>query len=269
MEQTPPKTTENTEIKEVKTAQDYFGYENPIEEISQKVEAPAEDIKTIQEQINEILPKITVDENGKFVYPDDIDPKMRVAIASTKAVRDTQRAFTKAQQEAQRLKAEKEALEAELKKMANPASVLSNEELQDLEELKYTDPDMWYQKMRELELKAQQLQEEKLQTVKTKAKQESEYEYRKRLLDEFNKNTDKKLTVEQLEYYIPPIMVKELDEGKIDFNTFLENAQAFIYGNKKVDEGDKPTKTVDMTKTGGGDTIPTTDDSIDYTNIIL
>lgn len=273
MEVPNTQVSEQTENETPKTAQDYFaefGYENPVEEVVEKIDTEPEESKVdIRTQVNEILKNIQVDDNGKFIYPEGISPELKAAVAATKSFRDTQSSYTKAQQELKALKAEAEALKQQLAQYETPTSGLSPEEQKELEELKYANPDEWYQRMRQLEAQAKDKVKEKLEEVSKKAKEETEIEYRKRRLEEFNQNRETPVTPEQLELMVPPIYAKQLLDGEIDFDTYLEKAVAFIEGPKVVDKGQEPSQTANMnTLTGSQQAIAETPDpGIDYAHI--
>ena len=274
-QQPSQKPEEATQPAQPETAKDYFGYDAELfEEVAEKaVEAPEEKrtVGEIQEEVNRYLKEIKVDENGKFIYPEDIDPAIKVAISATKAARDNQSAFSKKEAELKALQAELKALREQVAQSVAPTSHLSQEEQQQLEELKYKDPEAWYRRMRELESTAQQKIDEKLKEVEKKAKEETEVEYRMRRLNEFNQGRETPVTPEMLELMVPPIYAKQLLEGEIDFDTYLEKAVAFIEGPKTVAKAEEPPKTKDLSKvTGSPEPVKESQDTgIDYANVVF
>lgn len=272
--QEQPSTNTADTSEAPKTADEYFGYDPSLfEEVAKTVEESEPEQKKsvaeIQEQVNRYLKEIKVDDNGKFVYPDGIDPELKVAIAATKSARDQQRAFSKAQTELKKAQAELEALKQQLARGVTPDNFLTPEQREQLEQLKYTDPDQWYRRMRELEQQAQSHVDEQLQEVSKKAAQETEVEYRLRRLEEFNQNRETPVTPEQLELMVPPIYAKQLLEGEIDFDEYLEKAVAYIEGPKTVAQPEKPETTTDMNKiTGSTEPVrESMDTGIDYSQI--
>ena len=249
-----PSTENQPEDVQPKTAQDYMGYDPQIVETLTNAVAddtPEDESKVDpQELINKTLKEVKVDENGKFIYPENIDPMLKAAVAAAKSFRDTQASYTKSQQRLKALEAELAAMRTEIVKEA-PRLVLTPEEQQQLNELKYKDPDKWYQTMQQLEQKGAEAIEKKFGEVREKTEAEAIVEERKRLLTEFNKGKEKQLTPEQLELEVPAKWVQEVVEGKTSFVDFLEKAETFIYGSKAVDQPPKPPKTTDLNKETG------------------
>ena len=245
---------DNVEPK--KTADDYFGYDKSLfEDVAEKVaETTTEDIKTIQSKVNDYLKKIEVDDNGKFVYPDDIDPALKLTIAATKAMRDNQSAYTKAQMELKKREAELEELKKQVTSNIDPMSLVSPEDKQKINELKYTDPDKWFIVMKNLEAEANKKAQADLNKATEKAANESVYEYRKRVLDEYNKSNGINMTPEQIELFVPPVYAKKLADGEITFDEYLETAKDVLYGKFSVKQPIKPNNTTDINKVGGGST---------------
>ena len=275
----PQKTEEQPSPK---TADEYFGYDpslfeevaKTVEETETKSETEPEQKKTvaqIQEEVNRYLKEIKVDDNGKFIYPEEIDPTLKVAIAATKSARDQQRAFSRTQTELKKAQAELEALRKQLAQGITPDNILTPEQRQELDQLKYQDPEAWYRRMRQLEEEAQNKVNEQLEEVSKKAKEETEVEYRLRRLEEFNKGRETPVTPEQLELMVPPIYAKQLLDGKIDFDEYLEKAVAFIEGPKVVAPVDEPPKTKDLSQvTGSPEPIKESHETgIDYANIVF
>jgi hypothetical protein len=251
------------------TAEDYFGYDPKVfDAIKEKVdtETPKEDSVDPTELINKTLKEIQVDEKGKFIYPENIDPVLKAAVAATKSFRDTQSSYTKAQQELKALQAEAEALREQVAKYETPTAGLSQEEQQELAELKYTNPDEWYKRMKALETQATQKVEEKFKEVREQAKEKTVQEQRLEAFEKFNETRENKLTKEMLEFDVPPRWAKEVEEGKLDFDEYLDRAYNFIYGNKTVVNPDVP-NTTDLNEVPGGDKDPQLGEGIDYSKI--
>ena len=101
---------------------------------------------TLGQRANELLRDAQTDEAGKLILPEDIPSELKELVMTEKKFRDTQSAYTKGQQEIAALRAEKEAL---LAQVANP--VLSVEDSQRLVDLKYSDPDKWFVEKQRLE----------------------------------------------------------------------------------------------------------------------
>jgi len=259
-----------TTPEQPQTAEDYMGYDPQLfDQIKEKVTedpAPTEEPQDITKVINDTLKEIKVDEKGKFIYPEGISPELKAAIAATKSFRDTQSSYTKTQQELKALQAEAEALRQQVAQYETPTAGLSQEEQTELAELKYTDPDAWYKRMKALEDQAASKVEEKFKEVREQAKAKTAEEQRIEALDRFNEKAENKLTKEQLELQTPPIWQKEVLEGKITFDEFLDRAYNFIYADKVVQNPEVDTST-DINTVPGGNTDPQIDKGIDYAHI--
>jgi hypothetical protein len=231
------------------TAKEYFGYDT--EKLVENVEKAgvSKDIDP-QTLVNETLKEIKVDDNGKFIYPDGIDPMLKIAVANAKSFRDTQSAYTKTKEQLKTLEAERNALKEELEKLYSPTAELSEQEKLELEELKITNPDQWYKRMRALEEASSKKIDEKLNEVTTKTKEQIIAEQRELALEEFNKTNDVKLTKENLEFDIPPRWHKQLQDGEITFEELLSKAAKFLGAPKKVKTEEAP-QTTDLNKLGG------------------
>ena len=264
-----PEETENTtpengnQPEAPKTAEDYMGYDPQVMESLTKAVADDEykpqrgggdqEKKDPQELINETLKKVKVDENGKFVYPEDIDPMLKAAVAAAKSFRDTQAAYTRSRQKEKALEAELEAMRKQLASTP-PTSILTPDEQRQLDQLKVTDPDKWYEVMKKLEEKGTEELDKKFGEVRQQAEQEAIIEERKSKLAEFNTGREKPLTIEQLELEVPPKWAQDVIDGKLPFEDYLDRAYTFIYGNKVVQNPPKPEPTTDLNKVSGSAT---------------
>jgi hypothetical protein len=235
VEATPENHQESTETP--KDAMEYFGYD-PEQIVDSVAESAKEDqpntIEAIQAKVNQVLKEIKVDDNGKFIYPEGLDPAIRLAVAKEKAFRDTQAEFTRSRQELKQKEAELAALREQIAKYETPEANLTPEERKELEELKYINPDEWYKRMRALEAQAKEKVKEKLDEVQKEARQKTEAEIRKEILEEFNKSRETPLTQEVLELEIPPKYHKMVANGEISYIEFLEKAAAFLDAPKRV-----------------------------------
>ena len=233
-------------------AGDYLGKD--AEDVINKVgDTGNVSVADLQKQINGYLKEIKVGEDGKFQYPEDVPAEIRVAIAATKSMRDNQSAYTRARNEAKALQAELEALKEQLSQSPQPLT-LTQQESEELETLKYADPDAWYQKMREIENRAAGQLNEQFTKARETALQQSELMTREELLADFNQARLSAgltpLTPQQLELEVPLRYAKDLQEGKYDFITYLEKAADFIDTPKKAAAPKAPV-TTDMNNVNG------------------
>ena len=265
-------TSEESKTEAPKDAMEYFGYDaESVEAATKAVEeegAKEPTLEDVQAKVNEVLKEIKVDDNGKFIYPEDLDPALRLAVAKEKAFRDTQAGFTKTRQELKAKEAELEALRQQIAKYETPEASLSEEERKELEELKYVNPEEWYKRMRALEEVAQKKVEEKLDEVQKEARQKTESEIKQEILEEFNKNRETPITQEFLDLEIPPKYHKMVANGEMTYIDFLQKAAAFIDAPKKVATPELET-TTNIQQAAGGQVETPREPEIDYNTVVF
>lgn len=194
---------------------------------------------TFEEQVNTVVSKMTVDESGKTVLPEDVEASAEVLYAAKleKRHRDTQSAYTKNQQRLKQLERENEALASSWEQDA--VKNLPAREKARLEELKVQDPDKWRTEIATLEEDQKNKFQEKRQAVSTKAQREIELQARQDALEEYNKtHSDNPLTDEVIENDIPPRLTKQLEKGEITFNDFIDQCDRLLNKPSKLKEGE-------------------------------
>ena len=162
----------------------------------------------------------------------DISDDKTLAVTSEIRRRNTESSFTRANQEKIELQAE-----LEVYKKLVPTSLNITEEEQDaLDELKYSDPDAWFDRVSDIKAKAREGFQTKTQEAVDLARQDAirndTVASRERLLAEFNSNTATPLTDEQLQYDIPPRLTKQVETGELTFGEMIQKAHDFINGGK-------------------------------------
>jgi len=203
----------------------------------------------IDTQINAAIDGRTEVE-GKMVFAADLDPLVKYAANAEVRRRDTQASYTKTQQE-------NIALTSENTQLANTwaeevSKHLTSEQQTELEELKHTDQEAWREKINTYEGQNASRVKEKHTKIKEKAGQETELQQRTRLLEEHNTANPKfALTDDVIDNDIPPRITKKLESGKITFNEYLQEAHAFMSGNKVIAKGEEAPNDIDLSKTGG------------------
>jgi len=251
-----------------KSAAAEFGYTgNDVQKEKQEVvEKTTDKSLDTQSLINDTIKKLDIDENGKFVYPGDMDPMLKAAISATKSFRDTQSSFTKNQQELKGSKAEIEALRDQVTQYEAPTSGLSQEEQTALMELKFTDPDEWHKRMNTLDAQAADRVREKFDGVRKEAESRTVEEMRVDALGVFNEATENKLTQDMLQFDVPPRWVQEVQAGELSFDEFLTRSSDFIFGNKVVKNPkiDNPTN---LNASAGGTKEIQTKEGINYADV--
>ena len=119
---------------------------------SRQTEATVEtESKDLQTQINEALNN--VDDNGKVLFSDDIDPLFKAAVMATRDSRFYQADHTKSRQELAKVNATNQVLNNRLESTTQ----LSAEQVEELEDLKHVNPDEWFSKKTQYETEARTL----------------------------------------------------------------------------------------------------------------
>ena len=204
---------------------------------------PTEDTKplTVNEIINENITK-TTDDNGKWTGAFEgldelqINDDKKEAVRAEMRRRHTDQTYTRTNQELIEARAEVNALKALLPETPN----LSREEQEELDELKYSDPDAWFEKVGQIKSEAKshksRITDEALAEARNAASLEFEINRRAQALEEFNKrNPDSPLTDDQIRSDIPPRLLTQVKDGKMSFDEMLVKAHAFINTTKVID----------------------------------
>lgn len=202
--------------------------------------------------VNETVEKFTSGADGKLTLPDDyeVDENVLFAAKIEKRRRDT---FAEMQRDKAKIKTLEVENEEMLKQWEEDAiKNLDAGEKAELDELKASDPDAWRAKIDEVQDNARKKFLDRTTNIKSKAKQETELDRRKRLVEEYNDaNPDALLTDDVIENDVPPRITRKLAEGKITFEEFLAEAGEFLGKGKVVDPGAQAPVVPNMSKAGG------------------
>jgi hypothetical protein len=188
---------------------------------------------SLSTQVSEFLASKPFDDNGKIIFGDDAPEAFKELVRAEKSRRDTQAAYTKQQQAIKKLEAEKEALLEQV----NGAVTLTPEQQEELDELKFSDPDAWYQKKVALETQARQEAKAKLDQAGLNAAQAYELQRRKEVLAEFTQNTGFALTDEIIANDVPPRLTKKLEDG-MEFGAWLYEVKQYLDTPKAIQKED-------------------------------
>lgn len=260
------------------TKPDLMGYEGQVSS-AEEVTLPdsVSDSNDVQTLINKAVKEVTVDpKTGKYVYPKDMDPMLKAAVAATKSYRDNQSGFTKSQQTNKELEAERDELRQRLANVTAGRLELTAEESAELESLKNTNPEAWRTRLNDIESKSKEALQEELdsatETARKKASGEFELERRYEYLAEFNVGREVQITPELLDTDIPPRITKKLAEGTVTFEEYLDEVSEYLETGKVVGSK-KPPVTKDLNKVNGtGDAKEfgnKDEDVLDYSNTTL
>jgi len=139
--------------------------------------------------------------------------------------RDTQASYTKTRQEHLKVLSERDLLKQKVAPQIK--------QTEELEALKFSDPDAWRNKMNILEQEASQNIEQELQATSAKSAEAFELEERKQILRSFSEaNPDFDITKPEVQDQIPPRYLKQLESGSISFDAFLNNVKKFVEAPK-------------------------------------
>lgn len=241
------------------TTVDLMGYESAVAPVTLPETKAPKDTQTI---INEAVKEVTVDDNGKYVYPENMDPMLKAAVAATKSYRDNQSGFTKSQQSLKETEAEVTALREQLAEHTSKPLELSTEDQTELDKLYTTDREAWRAKTNMLEQQSKEAIQAKLdeatETARKKASGEYELEQRYAYLKQFNEGREVQITPELLDTDIPPRITKKLAEGEITFELYLDEVSEYLETGKVISQPTTVT-TTDLNKANGSTDAQKTD----------
>ena len=185
-------------------------------------------------------------------------PESTQQVDYEKRFKDTQAFATKVAQEKADAVRELQELKAELsvlKTTAKPSLTIDEQVQSELEDLKYSDPDAWRAKVNELEQKANLEFNSKIDEAKKLSSQQLELQRRANILTQFQtEHPDVEFTDELLHLDIPQRIVKELENGKVTYEEFLNNVYNYVKTPKVVGSATKTLEQPNLSKTGGDDT---------------
>lgn len=185
-------------------------------------------------------------------------PESTQQVDYEKRFKDTQAFATRIAQEKADKERELEELKAELsvlKTTAKPSLTIDEQTQSELEDLKYSDPDAWRAKVNELEHKANTEFNSKIAEAKQLSTQQLELQRRANVLAQFQtEHPDVEFTDELLHLDIPQRIVKELENGKVTYEEFLNNVYNYVKTPKVIGSTTKTLEQPNLSKTGGDDT---------------
>lgn len=208
----------------------------------------------LADKVAEVLKEAKTDAKGNLILPDDLDPDVSYAATLEKRRRDTQAAHTKDRQELNALKSQNQILLEEALGVAELD--LSEAQLEELEDLKISDPETWRKKMNAYEVEAKGKKRTKVEDkVKTAAKSvldEEEIANRKVILEEFlEAHEGFYLDDDVIANDIPPRITKKLEKGEISFDEFLTQCYEYTQTGKVIKQ-EKVNSGPNMSRAPGG-----------------
>ncbi len=208
---------------------------------------------TFAEQVDTALKNVTTDEKGSLVFPDGTSDEVKYAAIAEKRFRDTQSSYTKASQKAKALEAENSVL---LSKATSKVELnLTEAQTEELETLKFEDPEAWRRKMNSYEAEAREKYRselaEEVKNVSNSSLEKDELKRREKVLEEFLKqNEGFKLDDDMIKNDIPPRITKKLDSGEITFEQFLEQCHEYVKTGKVIAQEQVPNNP-NLSRVGG------------------
>jgi len=185
----------------------------------------------------------------------ELSPELKFAATAEKRRRDTQAEFTKTRQSLKALEAEKAQLFEQLKDRTSVS--LTPEQTQELEDLKFSDPEAWRDKLNKYESEAKAKQQDELAGLTGDARKAAEAQFelerRQQVLKDFNDSSSVAITDEVIANDVPPRITKKLEDGKITFEDFLSEVKDYL-SKGKVIKNEETLNQPSLGKIGGGTT---------------
>ena len=211
------------------------------------------DQPTFAAQVNEVVSKATVGEDGNLQLPEGVEVDENVMYAATleKRRRDTQSAYSKSQSELAATRAENKTLTSSLQ--SHEVGKITAEQQEELDELKVTDPDAWRAKLNEIEGLNKTAFDQRMQEIRTQSAGVSEVEQRSLLLEAFTEaNPDIKLTDDVIQNDIPPRYTNKLKNGDCSFEEFLADCKTYLTSDKVIGATEAPAEQPNLGDQPGG-----------------
>ena len=141
-----------------------------------------------------------------------------------------------ARQELRKQEAISEGLQ---EKLLTSEVVLTKEQKFELHDLKKTDPEAWRNKLNEYEEANKEKLGTELETIRTESSDKGEKAVRIEQMEAWSESTGISLTDEIVENDLPPRFMKQLENGKITFEEFLDKAGKFLKSEKVIQGADE------------------------------
>lgn len=203
--------------------------------------------------VNKTVSELKKDNKGNYIYPEDMSEELEFAVKTEVRHRHTQSQYTRTRQENKALTAEKSVLKK--KATENVKVELTAEQVEELEDLKFSDPEAWRKKVNQYEADAQKKHnselEEEVKKVSTASLADEEIERRATVLSEFlEANEGFHLDDDVIANDIPPRITRKLNEGKVTFEQFLDECLEYTQAGKTIKQ-EKVEGEPNLSKVGG------------------
>lgn len=194
-----------------------------------------------EQTVNETVKQVTRGSDGKYILPEGITPEVKHAAILEQRRRDTQSEYTKMVQNNKALSVENNVLKQ--KALDTVDLQLTKEQEEELDNLKFSDPEAWRIQVNILEKEALTTRSKdidaEVRKLSTETLDKDEIEQRKDILIEFNQaHPEFKIDDDVISNDIPPRYVKKLETGEISFETFLQEIYEYSTSGKVINQED-------------------------------
>jgi hypothetical protein len=193
---------------------------------------------TFEDKVTAALEGMVDNGSGKLVFQDGIEDSVRFAASTLKQARDNKKEYTQGQQKLAQLKAERDALNAKLTETITSSVKLSEENLAQLDAVKWSDPDAYAKMLNDLQTtaakQAKDALDSSLKEVSAKAVSDYELTQRADILASFVAESGIVINQELIDNEIPPRITNKLRDGKVTFYEFLKEVADYATTNKVV-----------------------------------
>ena len=205
-------------------------------------------LKPGDDTINASKPAADSSIPAKTPTVEELQKQLEVA---EKRVSDNRKNFLDANKAAKEQEALNKTLTTTLTELTAKTQELSPDEQKRLNDLKFSNPDKWYEEMQQLDAKKQTALNDRLSQAKEDAKLSAVKLTNEELLKEFVSNNPE-ITIDNLTYDVPYKLRTEYDNGTIALDVFLDGVTKF-YGAKITTPNAKLPKQKDLGSLGGAE----------------
>lgn len=223
-----------------------------------KHEAKTENKKeTFEDKVNDVVNKAKKEDGTFGELPDNISEELKIAAKNEIKYRNTQSEYTKNQQKLSKLELDHKKSNAKLKLLEETAVPkvevkIPENRRAELEDLRDNDPEAWRQEMNKLEAEQTKTARQSKLSELSELDKKIELERREEVLTEFRKqHPNVEITDEFIENEVPPRYVKELENGEVTFEQFLQNVAKYAPQGTTVAK-DSIKETPNLGSMGGG-----------------
>ncbi len=208
--------------------------------------------ETFADNVEAAIKSVTTDkDSGKQVFADGLSEEVIYAANAEMRRRETQGSFTKSQQDLRQKEAELKTVKTFSRPI--PKVVLTEEQREELDDLKISNPDAWRVKMNAFEneaiLKADKEHKENMDEALTA----NELERRKDIFETFQKNNPNVVINDDvIKNDVPPRYKQRLEAGEITFEQFLDNVKTYLSQGKIIQKDNLEQGQPNLSDVGGG-----------------